>query len=697
MQRHLAVFAAGLLIVGCSKSGTKSSSSGSSGATTAGSASNSTGGSSGGTTSAGTGSTTSGSASTSGGSTGASCTTTLSSLVLAPANQTVNLTGGTAAPITFTASDGSGNAVDASLLTWTATRADDTDPGTISDGVYQPNPNAGGTVTISATGCGASASTTVTFTLQYTPPPAVQDGGAPIGSGDFGGTFTGPHPDGGAASPNAPKIYYPSDQTRFPRNIYKVLFQWSKQGNALFRLTFTGASSTVTVYTDGNDPQCAAITGTVGCWQADTATWTAIAGSNAGSTVTLEVDGTPASGGTIFGSSVETLGFSRRDVPGAIFYWAADVGGVQRATVSDSAPENYLVGPQKVPATPLPNGDTVACAACHSVSRDGKVMAVSGSASGTVAVPKGVWTFNVTPNPPPTPIQLDFQSPSGDSFASFSPDDLKLIYSPRNGGPLLVLDVDGGNVIAPVVNDGGAVKGIAPDWSPLTDEFAYADMAGNIASVSWDGSSFSPARILAGLIGGKKNAYPRYASEGDWVAFTSNNSLIYVVPADVDGGAPLELSAANRIVNNAVAAPSENSMPTWAPPGDLRWVAFNSQRPYGKVTTGGNNQIWVAAVDFSRLDAGEPDPSYPAFRLPFQALDAKNHRAFWVQDVRATIDAGPYIPPDAGPYIPPDAGSCVATGDACDPNGAGCCDQAVSGAFCGPVDGGNVCEVPIFQ
>lgn len=689
MTRLLVVVATAVIAAGCSKSNGAGSAGGTSSRTTAGSATTSTGGSG----------SSGGSSAGSNGSSGSNCPGNLGALTLSPSSSSVTLTGGTAAPITFTVRDSAGQPLPAGLFTWTANRADDTDPGTIVAGVYQPNPMAGGEVTISATGCGQSTSTTITFSVVFLGS-AVTDGGRAVASGDFSGAFTPAYPDGGAASGSpAPKIIYPSDQTRFPRNVYKVLFQWSRQGNAIFRLVFTGAHSTVTLFTDGSDPACAAVASTVGCWQADSATWTAIAGSNAGGTVALEVDGAAAPGAAIFGSAQETLGFSRRDIPGAIFYWAADVGGIQRATVSDAEPENYLVGPQKVPPTPLPNGDTVSCVACHSVSRDGKAMAVSGSASGSTAVPKGVWTFKVTPAPPPLPIQLHYGSASGDAYSSFSPDDLRLIYSPRNGGPMLVLDVDSGAVVAPVTVGGTAVAGTAPDWSPRTDlaEFAYADGRGNISSLEWDGATFTTPRILAPPIAGHANAYPRYAAEGDWVAFSSNNQSLFVVPTAPGGGGPLELTAANVVVNNAIATPSENSMPTWAPDGDLRWVAFNSQRPYGAVTTGGNNQIWVTAIDLGRLDGGARDPSYPAFRLPFQALTAKNHRAFWVQDVRFPPDAGPPI--DAGTHVPPDAGPCVATGATCDPTGAACCDQATTGASCTSLDGGaaSTCQVPVFR
>ncbi len=203
--------------------------------------------------------------------------------------------------------------------------------------------------------------------------------------------------------------------------------------------------------------------------------------------------------------------------------------------------------------------------------------------------------------------------------------------------------------------------------------------------------------MLAAPIAGHPNDYPSYSPEGDWIAFANNGKSLYLVPAD--GGAVVNLVAANTMVNNATANPPENNMPTWAPPGDLHWIAFNSQRAYGMVTNGMNNQIWVTAVDFSKTDGGEP--SYPAFRLPFQQLSAKNHRAFWTLDVRDT-DGGITIPDagspvDAGNYVY-DAGPCVPTGDICNPSSSNCCDQANTGAFCSQdPDGGFSCEVIPFR
>jgi hypothetical protein len=161
--------------------------------------------------------------------------------------------------------------------------------------------------------------------------------------------------------------------------------------------------------------------------------------------------------------------------------------------------------------------------------------------------------------------------------------------------------------------------------------------------------------------------------------------------------AAVELLNANRSVNNCLGVVCdasgrtngqyENNMPTWAPPGDLNWVAFNSRRPYGVVyPNGGTQQIWVAAIDPSKLgavqsDGGVVDPSYPAFRFAFQDLAENNHRAFWTLDVRA-----------------PDPDTCVASGGTCTANTVCCqgttCQAASTSSYtCQPPqqDAGVAC------
>jgi hypothetical protein len=195
-------------------------------------------------------------------------------------------------------------------------------------------------------------------------------------------------------------------------------------------------------------------------------------------------------------------------------------------------------------------------------------------------------------------------------------------------------------------------------------------------------------------VASETNAYPAFSPDGRHLAFTRSLSSthgdatakLWLVPSA--SAPPVRLDRANFAVNNQTLPESsnlQNGMATWAPRGDLDWIAFNSKRAYGVVYNTGPLQIWVSALNLGRLDGGL-DPSYPAFRLPFQDLDENNHRPFWALDVRRDLPDGGVVPPDAGP---PDGGACFPEGTACDQEFLQCC----RGLFCdGPgADGGFAC------
>jgi hypothetical protein len=168
-----------------------------------------------------------------------------------------------------------------------------------------------------------------------------------------------------------------------------------------------------------------------------------------------------------------------------------------------------------------------------------------------------------------------------------------------------------------------------------------------------------------------------HSPDGKWIAFSRGKGghddlTAQLLVVGAKGGMPVELLNANRVVSNQMGdGLNQNSQPTWAPPGDFHWVAFNSQREYGVVLPKGTQQIWVAAIDPAKL-GGSGDPSFPAFRLQFQGLEEDNHRAYWTLDVRDP----PKQPPV--PVTPPDGGvMCVAKGATCTP-GDRCCDLGYS-------------------
>lgn len=644
----------------------------------------------------------------SGGGNPVACIPGLGPLTLAPAASTVTV-GSQPMPVRFTATGAPGGDV-TSQLQWSVSRDDDTPPGGFSSpGVYQPAAGAGGVVTIRATDGCVTATTTLTLKLDVTlrdPGPTVTTrfGGAPMTS-----------------ATKSPVIVYPSDQTRIPRNIYKILFQWQKAGNDFFRLTFDGPGAKVVVYSDGAHPHCAPSAATNGCMEADTAAWLAIAGSNAGQTVTLTVDGVTMGDANVYRSAAITIGFSKRDVKGAIFYWSTTAAGVRRASVSDNDPEDYLVA--KPIATVLPNNaGTVKCVACHTVSRSGKKLAGFTQATAT-----GEFIYDVTLQPPPIPT-LTTQLSTTKGFATFRPDDLRIVST--IGANLAEFHLDGGKV-----TNLPPARGTNPDWSPKTTELMYSDQSGdspgsaNLSVIAYDGG-WGAVRVLVPAAG-QSNLFPSCTPDGEYVAYARGRGghgdrtfQLWLVKAD-GTQPPVELVTANRVVNSALTlGQHENTMPTWAPPGDLLWVAFNTVRPYGVVLpAGGTQQIWVAAIDPAKLgqrlpDGGLVDPSFPAFRFAFQGLTENNHRAFWTLDVRDPPDAGPTctglgsvcsstpqccagLECGTGELLrtcqPPgssDAGNCLMMGAACNQtSGPTCC----AGQVCDvdPADGGLACRVII--
>ncbi|HRI69994.1 MAG TPA: hypothetical protein PK156_37450 [Polyangium sp.] len=618
------------------------------------------------------------------------CIDGLKSITLSPADSSVKLDGNTAMPISFTATgtfaDGHSAPIDGTKLDWTVMRQDDTSPGMISAGVLSPFPGAGGVVTVKATDSCVSASTTVTFSLEVVV-------GMPTDPGPWNTT-----PVNDAKSP---LIVYPSDQTRFPRNIYRTLFQWRTQGFTEFRLKFTGPHSTVTVYTDGTHGLCAGKNPAAGCWEVDEIDWNYIAGSNAGETAqwtvaALDKTKTPP---VVHESAPITIGFSKQDVKGAIFYWSTTSAGVRRGKISRQNPEDYIVAK---PPTTYPDGDAVKCVACHVVSRDGKYMAAPVSASSG----QSVWVLGVTANAPPDPLVKKIDNSGGHAFATISPDDKYVIVSIK--GKMWVVNRETGAFVKDI--DTGALGGTHPDWSPLGDKVVFATGSGDgpsgsslaILPVSGD-AMFAAPTVLLPPPSGLSNLFPSFSPQADWIAYAKGkgghgDNTAQLMLISQAGGQPIELINANRMTSNAVTdGQYQNSQPTWAPPGDYNWVAFNTKREYGVVLPEGTQQIWVAAIDLNQAKSGA-DPSFPAFRVPFQGLAENNHRAYWTLDINDSGTGGGggagggSTSGGGGMGGAPQCGSIAGLGDPCDPV-FDCCE---TGTICDTNDSGvtYVCVTP---
>ncbi len=502
--------------------------------------------------------------------------------------------------------------------------------------------------------CGASAC------ASYAGPKTFVESGAPADAGTLFGDSTTHAP--GSDATREPGIVYPSHETMFPINVSHIRHEWSAAGNDLFRLTFTGVNTTVTVYTTDSN------------WSPSEEEWDWIAESNRGKSVELAVTGLLTSQAKdSWSSSAITELFSDAAVDGAIYYWSTGTKGVMRALVSDPLPQKFYTDPTAT--------DGATCVACHTLSRDGKRLAVgyndenlrvvtvpdrnvvipsSASAGATGAggaaaagAPGMMGPGGMMKPAPAMPGGMDANGGIPAAWTTFSPDG-KLILIAKSG-VLTLLDSDTGQTVG---SNGGLVSlptgSIAthPDWNAKGDTVAITlgtkdgnknVTGGSIALLPYDAGTWGQPMMLVQNQGGDDNDFfPTWSPDSQYIAFVnakgdSNNAtsatLRLVRLAD---GTVQELVRLNERVNNEDGVPGiGNSMPTWAPstnPG-IFWLAFSSLRAYGTLRAQDpkSDQIWIAAIDPSQRD-----PSYSGFWAPFQSLDEGNHRAFWTHSSEDT-------------------------------------------------------------
>jgi Tol biopolymer transport system component len=476
------------------------------------------------------------------------------------------------------------------------------------------------------------------------------EGGTPVGPGDAGpgvdscggtpcASYSGPKdfvepgaPPGaagifgaGAAQPNGtdpshePAIVYPSHETMFPINVSHIHHEWVAGGtNDLFRLRFEGPKTTVTIYT--NQPS----------WEPTAEEWDWIAESNRGNSVKVTVAGLDtASPGTVWQSKSITLLYSAAEVEGALYYWSTGSAGIMKALVSDELPEKFYTDPNAT--------DSKTCVASHTLSRDGKRLAVGygGEKLKEVSVPARAAIVPATGAP---------TRESG--WTTFSPDGKLLLVASK--GVLTLTDADTGATVGPdngVVPLGGKLA-MHPDWSALGDKVVVSLVTGKVNNKDVQGGSIAILPYTAGVWGAPQvivastglndnDFFPVFSPDSKWIAYVNAQgsskdevtAVLKLVPTA--GGTPVELTRLNRRVNNADGVLKVgDSMPTWAPstkPG-VFWLAFSSVRAYGtlRAATDKLDQLWIAAIDPT-----QPDPGYAAFWAPFQSIAEGNHRAFW--------------------------------------------------------------------
>ncbi len=469
------------------------------------------------------------------------------------------------------------------------------------------------------------------------------------GAGDdaparFAAASEAPEPD----PKRSPHLVYPCHETMLAPNVWRVRHAWTPgEKNHLFEVEIVGPRAKVRIYT--KDPAL----------DPTEEQWRYIAGENAGGELSVSVRGLdPKAPDEAFRSERITLYVSEQPLPSSVYYWLTGAEGITSARTSDDVPQKFY---------PEPLLTTSECAGCHTLSRDGKKLAViyEGEELEVVSVPerrslfgvramKGTGTAGDTPDPmagmPGTMPDPAFEA----AWASFSPDGNRLVVSSH--GKLRLLSATTGE---PVGSDDGTIVlpdetfATHPDWSPKGDRLAatFATKGnakevegGSIAVLPYDGESFGEAQILVtGDAPDQSDFFPSFSPDGRYLAFVeakgksrdADKASLRLL--DTETGALFDLPRLNQRVNDEDSTmPLGNSMPVFvsahgdAPP---YFVAFSSLRAYADVRPADKkvDQLFLAAVDPSLAD-----PGYAAFWAPFQSLDHGNHRAFFTDDATPT-------------------------------------------------------------
>lgn len=252
-----------------------------------------------------------------------------------------------------------------------------------------------------------------------------------------------------------------------------------------------------------------------------------------------------------------------------------------------------------------------ACAGCHTISSDGRYLAIIGENAFQMIVVDTEFDVQVS---------LPFQA-TNTNFVSWRPD-------PNSSPPYQLVYSDGDRLHKASIFGGYLGEVMGANQPGLSQKMATWGPNGTIAFVRCQGSGFGcfgggvdiyvvdenggQAVPLNGVNGGTgANYYPQYSPDGTWIVYTYSalaqgtisapDAVVRMVKTDQSGTIAM-LPAANGIPGDGA-----NSFPTWSKDG--RFISFASNRASSIPGNGRPSwDLYIAPVDPA---TGTDGPAYP--------------------------------------------------------------------------------------
>ncbi len=442
----------------------------------------------------------------------------------------------------------------------------------------------------------------------------------------------------GTADPSAPGLFagatldtaqaltiaYPPAGAMVPPNLGEMDVHWrDPAGKDVYEVTLSGGFVTIKTYV-----------ATLGAatWHTLAANhWALLSSGARGVDLTVRVRGLDVATPATFIEGSETLRIAAEEVKGGVYYWNTSKAAIMRfdMTAQATPPEQFY-----------PVVGQTGCVGCHTVSRDGSVVAYRRE-GGNLNYGNSLKVQGLQKQLVENTQQWNFATIHPDNSEMFTTTQTGLYRTDLataattplyTGGRVAHPDVDatGTAIVATALSAGSEV------WTSASTlvVFDYDKVAKTVAA----------PRPLVAVTAPAFPYYPSFSPDSTWViynqatggtSYDNPNAQMWVTKAD-GTLAPIRMSAAE-------VAGAYDSWPKWTPfvtaeptataNEKVLWFTVASRRPFGVRSVGAQKpQLWLAPFYPERALAGQPATG-PAVRLPFQALAEGNHIAQWTEAI----------------------------------------------------------------